>query len=278
MGSIEFLKNAVLIKQGAEAKIYRGPLHTSVLPDIPSVNVIFKHRFPKSYRHSTLDSMLTRGRVSAEARTLVRCLRAGVSVPGVRMVDEARGMIALEEVHGRTVREILGGSEQDEHYEEQPDEEIDVQKEFGVTIEEVMLLIGRQLARMHAASIIHGDLTTSNMILRRREFQSSHLSATIGSSTSPPELPAEIVLIDFGLTSTSSIPEDKAVDLYVLERAFSSTHPSPDEGSHPNNPNAHPLFEMILKAYGEVTGSAWDATRRRLDEVRLRGRKRSMVG
>ena len=78
--------------------------------------------------------MLTRGRVSAEARTLVRCLRAGVSVPGVRMVDEAKGMIALEEIHGRTVREILGGSEQDE---DQPDEEIDVQEEFGVTIGEL---------------------------------------------------------------------------------------------------------------------------------------------
>lgn len=34
------------------------------------------------------------------------------------------------------------------------------------------------------------------------------------------------VLIDFGLSYVSVMPEDKAVDLYVLERAFSSTHPN----------------------------------------------------
>jgi len=189
-------------------------------------------------------------------------------------------MIALEEIHGRTVREILGGSEDAEYDDQlQLDEEgVDVQKEFGIATEQVMLLIGQQLARMHTASIIHGDLTTSNMILRRHEPDASTMVES--SSTSSRELPAEIVLIDFGLTSTSTIPEDKAVDLYVLERAFSSTHPSPDEdqGSDPNNPNSHPLFEMILRAYGETCGNAWDAIRRRLDEVRLRGRKRSMVG
>ena len=34
------------------------------------------------------------------------------------------------------------------------------------------------------------------------------------------------VLIDFGLSFTSTIPEDKAVDLYVLERALISMHSS----------------------------------------------------
>jgi len=34
------------------------------------------------------------------------------------------------------------------------------------------------------------------------------------------------VLIDFGLSVTSTLPEDKAVDLYVLERALLSMHSS----------------------------------------------------
>lgn len=34
------------------------------------------------------------------------------------------------------------------------------------------------------------------------------------------------VLIDFGLSFTSTLPEDKAVDLYVLERALLSMHSS----------------------------------------------------
>lgn len=34
------------------------------------------------------------------------------------------------------------------------------------------------------------------------------------------------VAIDFGLGYTKPLAEDKAVDLYVLERAFVSTHPN----------------------------------------------------
>ena len=75
------------------------------------------------------------------------------------------------------------------------------------------------------------------------------------------------MLIDFGLAYTSSLVEDKAVDLYVLERAFSSTHPE-----------SEPLFSSVLQAYEKRMGKEWRAVSRRLDEVRLRGRKRSMVG
>ena len=32
------------------------------------------------------------------------------------------------------------------------------------------------------------------------------------------------MLLDFGLSTSSSLPEDKGVDLYVLERAFKSAH------------------------------------------------------
>ena len=93
------------------------------------------------------------------------------------------------------------------------------------------------------------------------------------------------MLIDFGLAYMSTLVEDKAVDLYVLERAFSSTHPA-SEG----------LFSGVLKAYEKKIGKEWAAILRRLEDgkplwwlylcivtdggrtVRLRGRKRSMVG
>lgn len=69
--------------------------------------------------------------------------------------------------------------------------------------------------------------------------------------------------------------EDRAVDLYVLERAFSSTHPV--------LPGKLPQFEKVLEGYAEITKEKgkkgeWDRTEKRLEEVRLRGRKRSMVG
>ncbi|KAG8802309.1 serine/threonine-protein kinase bud32 [Serendipita sp. 399] len=78
----------------------------------------------------------------------------------------------------------------------------------------------------------------------------------------------ELVLIDFGLSYQSSLVEDKAVDLYVLERAFASTHPE-SEG----------LFAAVLESYATELGiKAWKSIKKRLDDVRLRGRKRSMVG
>jgi TP53 regulating kinase-like protein len=88
------------------------------------------------------------------------------------------------------------------------------------------------------------------------------------------------VLIDFGLSSSSPSSEERAVDLYVLERAFSSTHPV--------LPGTRPHFERVLEGYKQATLEAekgkktrrgtWEGTEKRLEEVRLRGRKRSMVG
>jgi len=90
-------------------------------------------------------------------------------------------------------------------------------------------------------------------------------------------------MIDFGLAYTSTLVEDKAVDLYVLERAFTSTHP-----------DSEPMFFAVLEAYKKGMGKDWAAVERRLEDgecgllfcnpssfsfaVRLRGRKRSMVG
>jgi TP53 regulating kinase and related kinases len=63
------------------------------------------------------------------------------------------------------------------------------------------------------------------------------------------------VLIDFGLSYQSSLVEDKAVDLYVLERAFASTHP-----------DSEPLFASVLSAYERGMGKQWTAIKRRLDD------------
>jgi TP53 regulating kinase-like protein len=89
----------------------------------------------------------------------------------------------------------------------------------------------------------------------------------------PPQMPhdklnlsGDIYLIDFGLTTASIQEEDKAVDLYVLERAFAATHPA-----------AEPLFQEVLSAYGESYKGA-KGVLRKLEGVRLRGRKRSMLG
>ena len=109
--------------------------------------------------------------------------------------------------------------------------------------------IGRLLGQMHAGKVIHGDLTTSNMLLR-----------------GPPEK-LDIVLIDFGLSFSDGLAEDKGVDLYVFERALLSTHPDTEK-----------LFEAVMKTYQEENKSEAQSVIQKLEEVRMRGRKRTMVG
>jgi TP53 regulating kinase-like protein len=113
-------------------------------------------------------------------------------------------------------------------------------------LEEIASKIGRTIARLHDGGLIHGDLTTSNMLLDDKTGQ--------------------LVLIDFGLGSTSTLPEDKAVDLYVLERALLSMHSS-----------IGPLMSLVLAAYNK-SSKYWSSTLNKLAAVRMRGRKRVMVG
>nr|GAT55353.1 bud32 protein kinase [Mycena chlorophos] len=252
MASLRLIAASTLISQGAEAKVYKARL-TSDESDPP---VLLKHRFQKGYRHPSLDSSLTRSRVTGEARALVKCLRAGVNVPGLRMVDAAEGILGIEWIDGLSVRKLLPGGTPEEEDEEEEDTPEPL-TEYGISVDVLMRLIGQELAKLHLADVIHGDLTTSNMMLRHPRSFASHDSS----------LPTQLVLIDFGLSYHSSLVEDKAVDLYVLERAFASTHPQ-----------SEPLFAQVLEAYEQGMGKEWAAVSRRLDDVRLRGRKRSMVG
>lgn len=103
-----------------------------------------------------------------------------------------------------------------------------------------MRAIGESLAALHGHNVVHGDLTTSNLLVTKD---------------------GTVWMIDFGLSATSLSVDDKAVDLYVLERAFLSTHPSLTH-----------LFQLILLAYHDPI------VLKKLSEVRMRGRKRTMVG
>jgi TP53 regulating kinase-like protein len=122
----------------------------------------------------------------------------------------------------------------------------------------LMRRVGAAVGRLHAAGVVHGDLTTSNLMLRPPPRPAADDGALGGA----------VVLVDFGLAAQSVQDEDRAVDLYVLERAFASTHPAA----------AGALFRgEVLGAYAAAFGGG-RAALRRLEEVRMRGRKRSMLG
>uniref|UniRef100_A0A8B9F3T3 non-specific serine/threonine protein kinase n=1 Tax=Amazona collaria TaxID=241587 RepID=A0A8B9F3T3_9PSIT len=216
-----------LVHQGAEARVYRGLFLGRA--------AVAKLRIPKRYRHPALEERLSRRRMAQEARSLLRCRRAGISAPVVYFVDYVTNSIYLEDIVGSiTVQDHINSVQRSEN-----------DTSSLLTLAEKM---GEVLARMHDEDLIHGDLTTSNILLR------------------PPMEKLDLVLIDFGLSFISGLPEDKGVDLYVLEKAFLSTHPDTET-----------LFQALLKSYAATSKKSGPVIKK-LDEVRLRGRKRSMVG
>lgn len=146
---------------------------------------IIKERFKKDYRHPVLDQKLTARRMNQESRCMSKALKNGIPVPAIYFIEN--NLIYMEFIDGKPVRSML------------EDKDVDV--------DTMSFLIGTNIAKLHNVNVVHGDLTTSNLLWRR----------------------GEIVLIDFGLSCVSTLTEDKAVDLYVLERAFQSTHPHSDQ-------------------------------------------------
>ncbi|RKF81216.1 EKC/KEOPS complex subunit BUD32 [Golovinomyces cichoracearum] len=244
-----------LITQGAEAVIYQ----TSYL--IPSLPCALKYRPSKTYRHPTLDARLTKHRILSEARVLARCRTHGVSVPAVYALDEKDGWLLIEWIHGEVVREKLN-LWLSKHQQTNPVlQAADFPNiEDDVFLKDLMRKIGAAVGKMHSIGVIHGDLTTSNLMLKSPPRDPAR------DKQDEEKLGGDIILIDFGLSNQSSQDEDRAVDLYVLERAFSSSHPQTGT-----------IFNELLLVYGKSYKGA-NQVLKKLEEVRMRGRKRSMLG
>ncbi|KAK4729305.1 hypothetical protein R3W88_022293 [Solanum pinnatisectum] len=217
-------ESLVLIKQGAEARVFESTF--------VGRRCIIKERFSKKYRHPTLDSKLILKGLNAEARFVAKARRLGVATPVLYAVDPVMHTLTYEYIEGPSVKDIFLG--------------------FGlVGVDEERMVdiatqIGNAIGKLHDGGLVHGDLTTSNMLLSSAANQ--------------------LVLIDFGLSFTSTLPEDKAVDLYVLECALLSMHSSCGD-----------VMDRILAAYRK-SSKQWSSTLNRLAQVRQRGRKRTMLG
>ncbi len=160
-----------LIKRGAEADIY--------ISEWAGKKAISKVRSQKPYRHKELDAAIRKYRTIHEASFLSYAKAAGVTSPFVHFVDPVRAEIIMEFVEGKNVRDSLT---------------LDLCKKMG-----------RYAAMLHARSIIHGDLTTSNFIINDND---SH----------------KLVLLDFGLSYYSERMEDMATDLRLIKEVFTSAH------------------------------------------------------
>jgi TP53 regulating kinase and related kinases len=219
-----------MLFQGAEARVSSC--------DLSGIECVKKERFSKSYRLPELDTQIRNRRMSQEVRSLLRCRQVGIRTPVVFLVDDTSQTIYMEKIRGLTLRTWLDGSPS------------------STEMQNAAEALGVLVAKLHQIPLIHGDLTTSNVMI-----------ADETSSSSGNNLLSSLVMIDFGLSHVSALTEDRAVDLYVLERAFLATHP------HLNT-----MFTAIIASYVRAMGSGGRVIQSRLDEVRARGRKKSMVG
>ena len=198
------------IAQGAEAVLFRDR------------GTIIKERLSKTYRYPQLDEALRKFRTRREAKVLGKLQEMQFPSPKLQDFSDKRMSIVMDFVPGDTVKDVL--------------HQLD---DYQLMASEIGNLIGN----LHSKHIVHGDLTTSNMI--------KHADT------------GKINMIDFGLSFFSEKFEDKAVDLFLLERALLSTHyDKPD------------IFDKVIENYRNAAPEN-AAVLERLEAVRKRGRNKT---
>jgi len=205
----------VLFKKGAEANLYLEEWHDR--------KVIMKRRLPKEYRTTELDEQIRFQRTIHESQAIHRAKEAGVPTPTIFMIDTVEATIIMEFVEGRQVKQILNGLPREE--------------KLGLCHH-----IGMLIGRLHNHEIIHGDLTTSNMIQTQR---------------------GKVVLVDFGLSEQSKELEARGVDLHLMKRAFQSTHYK----------YAKECFKAVMEGYAVTVGTTTARkVMEKIKEIEKRGR------
>jgi len=192
---------------------------------------VVKERVPRSYRHPDLDERLRVERTRQEARLTSEARRHGVPTPVVRDVDLRESRLVFQRVGTADLRESL--------------------------TERHVRAVGRHLARIHDAGFVHGDPTTRNVRVRRRNTPPNERA--VDDREPAPSRPATF-LIDFGLGYSTDEAEDHAMDLHVLAQSLAGTADDPET-----------LRSAAEAAYRDESDHA-DAVFASLDDIEGRGR------
>lgn len=194
-----------IIHQGAEAILY-----------LDKDKTLIKERIKKGYRVEQIDYKLRKFRTRREAKLL---RNVQIPVPEVFYVDENNMKIKMEFLKGDVIKNILD-------------------KTSFLKRKSICKQIGQNIAKIHNNGIIHGDLTTSNMIWKKKQ----------------------VYFIDFGLGFMSEKIEDKAVDLHLLKQALEAKH----------HKNFKQCFSSVLKGYKQSKN--YQSIIQKLKAVESRGR------
>ena len=207
--------NQKIIQKGAEAILY-----------LNEEKQLVKERIPKSYRIKVLDEKIRKLRTRNESK-IIALLENKICVIKIIQTNEKNKKIIMEFIEGKKLSEYLDKFK------------IKDQKK-------ICRQVGKNTGEIHQLHIIHGDLTTSNMILK------------------PESNNKKIYFIDFGLAYRSHKWEDRAVDLHLLRRALEAKHFK----------NWRENFHEVLKGYKESYKDKKDVetVMKRLEKVEKRGR------
>ncbi|MCW4000256.1 MAG: Kae1-associated kinase Bud32 [Candidatus Bathyarchaeota archaeon] len=215
MDTIDKTPRARLIKKGAEASLFQTEWHGK--------EAVLKVRVPKRYRPAELDRQIRSYRTIHEPQLMHEAKAAGVPTPLIYMVNVPDATIVMEYIEGRQVKQVLNQASQQIR-------------------QQLCIQIGEATAKLHKSGLIHGDLTTSNMILAGD---------------------GRIFFVDFGLGEKNLEVEARGVDLHLLKRALQSTHFGFWEE----------CFQGVLCGYGTVLGvEAAEKVYEKIREIERRGR------
>ncbi|MHA1787795.1 MAG: KEOPS complex kinase/ATPase Bud32 [Candidatus Helarchaeota archaeon] len=203
----------MLFKKGAEANLYLETWYGK--------KIIRKYRYKKAYRIEELDFQLRRSRTFHEAKLLLEARKIGVPTPFIYMIDVKNTSIYMDYIEGNQLK-----------------------KDMNHLINKNLICekVGEKIGLLHSNDIIHGDLTTSNIIIAKNGI---------------------IYFIDFGLGGFSSSLEDKGVDLHLIKKALESTHYK----------FADECFDAILTGYKRIVGAEFlQNIKVKITEIESRGR------
>ena len=172
--------------------------------------VVRRWRLPKSYRLPALDERIRQERTIREARITSDARRHGVQTPII--CDVSRFELKMEHIKGDKLKDVISP--------------------------ELSRKVGEMVGKLHKGGIVHGDLTTSNMIL----------------------VDGEICLIDFGLSFYERSVEAQGVDVHVYFQTLESTHDRPEE-----------LIEAFRAGYIQLYPGG-ESVLERVKEIKARGR------
>ncbi len=191
-----------LMAMGSEASVYSKG------------DRVVKIRKRKGYRLNEIDAPLRKSRTRMEFGIMKKCYSSGIRVPAPLKMKEEDCSIEMEKIEG-----------------------IQFDSKFST---EKMKELGEMVAKMHRAGVVHGDLTTANILLTEKE----------------------LVIIDFGLSEHTAKDESRATDIYLLKNALKSRHKELYEKA----------YDTFLDSYSGSIGKEFKGINAHLKDIEKRRR------